>query len=267
MAELRVLSTMGLAGVLRAFGPEFEAARGARLAATFLPTMQLLERIRAGERGDVAILTGEGIDALRDEGVLEGRTDLARSFVGIAVRAGAPHPDISSTQAFVAALLHARSVAMSKAGASGIFMAGLLERLGIAQAVREKATILASGFTAELAAAGQVEIAIQQVSELMVVPGGGDRWAAAGGARRRDRVRRRVVPGRVRARAGSRVDRRAGRAGAGRPLPQQRPRARWNGRANPGIVRPRRSERTHGRERSRDRGRRRSGAFVAMVAA
>jgi molybdate transport system substrate-binding protein len=171
MAELRVLSTMGLAGVLRAFGPEFEAGQSVRVAATFLPTMQLLERIRAGEHGDVTILTGEGIDALVDEGVLEGRTDLARSFVGIAVRAGAPHPDISSTQAFVAALLHARSVAMSKAGASGIFMAGLLERLGIAQAVREKATILASGFTAELAAAGQVEIAIQQVSELMVVRG------------------------------------------------------------------------------------------------
>ena len=171
VAELRVLSTMGLAGVLRAFGPEFEAAHGVRLEAEFLPTMRLLERIRAGERGDVAILTEEGVDELLAEGVLEGRADLARSFVGLAVRAGAAHPDISTRDAFVAALLRARSVAMSKAGASGIFMAGLLERLGIAQAVREKATILASGFTAELAAAGQVEIAIQQVSELMVVPG------------------------------------------------------------------------------------------------
>ena len=171
MTQIRILSTMGLAGVLRAFGAEFEAAHGAQVEATFLPTMQLLERIRAGERGDLAILTGEGLEALLDEGVLEGRTDLARSFVGVAVRAGAPHPDISSRQAFVAMLLHARSVAMSKAGASGIFMAGLLERLGIAEAVREKATIMASGFTAELAASGQVEIAIQQVSELMVVPG------------------------------------------------------------------------------------------------
>ena len=162
---------MGLAGVLRAFGAELEAACGAQVEAIFLPTMQLRERIRDGERGDVAILTGDGIDALRAEGVLEGRTDLARSFVGVAVRAGEPHPDISSPQALAATLLHARSVAMSKAGASGIFMAGLLERLGIAEAVREKATIMASGFTAELAASGQVELAVQQVSELMVVPG------------------------------------------------------------------------------------------------
>lgn len=171
MAELRVLSTMGLAGVLRAFGPEFEAGQGARLEASLLPTVRLLERIRAGERGDVAILTGEGVEALLDAGVLEARTDLARSFVGVAVRAGAPHPDISSRDALVAALLGARSVAMSKAGASGIFMAGLLERLGIAGAVRDKARILASGFTAELAASGEAELAIQQVSELMMVPG------------------------------------------------------------------------------------------------
>lgn len=162
---MRLLSTMGLAGVLRALGPDVQ------LDATFLPTLQLLERIREGERGDVAILTREGLDALIAEGIILGRTDLARSYVGIAVREGARHPDISTPEAFVATLLAARSVAMSKAGASGIYMAGLLERLGIAEAVREKSVILASGFTAELAASGQVELAIQQVSELMVVPG------------------------------------------------------------------------------------------------
>lgn len=162
---------MGLAGVLGAFSPEFEAAQRVRLDAEFMPTMRLLERIRAGERGDVAILTEEGVDELLAASVLEGRTDLARSFVGVAVRAGAAHPDISTRDAFVAALLGARSVAMSKAGASGIFMAAVLERLGIAEAIGKKATIMASGFTAALAASGEAEIAIQQVSELMVVPG------------------------------------------------------------------------------------------------
>ncbi len=171
MPEVRVLSTMGLAGVMRSFGPEFEASCGARLATTFLPTVQLLERIRAGERGDVAILTEEGIDALALEGVVDGRTDLARSFVGVAVRAGARHPDISSRDAFVSALLGARAVAMSQSGASGIFMAGLLQRLGIADAMRERSVILPSGYTAELAASGRADLAIQQVSELMVVPG------------------------------------------------------------------------------------------------
>jgi molybdate transport system substrate-binding protein len=171
VAELRLLSTMGLAGVVRKLGPGFEAARGLRLDATFEPTLRIMARIRAGERGDVAIVTEEGIGELLASGLVTGRTDLARSFVGVAVRAGAPHPDISTPEAFVAALLGAKSVAMSQAGASGIFMAGLLRRLGIAEAVAAKATILSSGFTAELAASGAVEIAIQQVSELMVVPG------------------------------------------------------------------------------------------------
>ena len=168
---VRVLSTMALQGAMQVFGPEFEAAHGAALQAEFLPTARLLERIRAGDRGDVTILTAEGIDALIADGIVEGRTDLARSFIGVAVKAGAPHPDIGSKEAFVATLLAAKSVAMSKAGASGLYMAGLLDRLGIAEQIRAKATILASGYTASLAASGEVELAIQQVSELLVVDG------------------------------------------------------------------------------------------------
>lgn len=171
MTTLRILSTMGLHGMMQAFEADYEAAHGVAFDAEFLPTVRLMERIRAGGRGDVAILTAEGIEALGAEGVLERRTDLARSFVGVAVKAGAPHPDIGTADAFVAALLAARSVAMSKAGVSGIYMAGLLERLGIAEQVNAKATILASGYTASLAASGEVELAIQQVSELMVVGG------------------------------------------------------------------------------------------------
>jgi molybdate transport system substrate-binding protein len=171
MADVRVLSTMGLAGVIKTLGPEFEQAHGAHLDILFEPTLRLMERFRSGERGDVAILTEEGVDELVASGVLERRADLARSFVGVAVRAGAAHPDISTPDAFVASLLNAKSIAMSKAGASGMFMAGLLERLGIADAVRDKAIIMGAGFTAELAAEGKAEIAIQQVSELQVVPG------------------------------------------------------------------------------------------------
>lgn len=162
---------MAVAGVLRAFGPAFEASSGVRLEATYLPTAKLLERIRGGAAGDLAILTAEAIDALVAEGALEGRVDLARSFVGVAVRAGAPHPDIARSEALVAALLSARSVAISQSGASGLFMAGLLRRLGIENAMREKTVVLADGFTATLAASGAVELAIQQVSELMVVEG------------------------------------------------------------------------------------------------
>lgn len=168
---LRILSTMGLHGVMQAFTSEFESLHDIRLEAEFLPTVRLMERIRAGERGDIAFLTAEGIDALIGEGVLDGRTDLARSFIGVAVKAGSPHPDIATTDTFVATLRGARGIAMSQAGASGIYMAGLLERLGIAAEIGAKATILSSGFTASLAACGAVELAIQQVSELMVVDG------------------------------------------------------------------------------------------------
>ena len=168
---MRILSTMGLAGVLKAFAPAFEAAHHLTLDTTLLPTVKLLERIRAGERADLAILTAEAVDELSADGILEPRIDLARSYVGVAVKAGAPHPDIGTADAFVATLLGARSVVMSQSGASGIFMAGLLRRLGIEEAMRDMAVILPSGYTASLVAAGQAEIAIQQVSELMVVDG------------------------------------------------------------------------------------------------
>ena len=167
--ELRVFSTLGVAGVLDGFVPSYAAAR---VVLTLAPTQLLVQRIRAGERADLAILVDESVDALVAEGVLlPGRTDLARSLVGVAVRAGAPRPDISTKEAFVASMLAAGSLALSRAGASGLFFAGLLERLGIADAVNAKATVIASGFTGELVARGEAEVAVQQISELMVVPG------------------------------------------------------------------------------------------------
>jgi molybdate transport system substrate-binding protein len=170
---VEVVSTLGVMGVLRELSPGYEKATGARTAAAFAPTTALTERIRAGEAADVAILTAAAIDELARDGVLApgGRVDLARSVVGVAVRAGAPKPDIGSPEAFVRALLDARSVAYSRAGASGIFFADLIRRLGIADQVDANATVIPSGLTGELAAKGEVEIAVQQVSELMEVPG------------------------------------------------------------------------------------------------
>ena len=170
---VEVVSTLALMGVLRELAPGYEQATGTRIAAAFAPTAALIERIGAGEAADVAVLTAAAIDELARDGVLApgGRVDLARSVVGVAVRAGAPKPDIGSPEAFARALLDARSVAYSRAGASGIFFAGLIRRLGIADEVNAKARVIPSGLTGELAAKGEVEIAIQQVSELMEVPG------------------------------------------------------------------------------------------------
>lgn len=169
---IRVMSTLAVAGPLRALLP---AAEDAGFAAEFRfdPTARLVAAIAEGSRADIAILTAEGIEQQTAAGVLAPgtRRDLALSYVGVAVRAGAPHPDIATPEAFRAALLAAPSLAYSRAGASGIFFAGLIERLGIAEAVNAKATVIPQGFTAELAARGEVALAIQQVSELMAVEG------------------------------------------------------------------------------------------------
>jgi len=168
MVKLRALSTLGLAGVLQDLVPSLPP-----LDLQLAPTQTLMGRITDGERGDVAILTDVAVEELVAAGTLDGasRVDLARSHVGVAVRQGAPRPDISTPEAFVAALLGARSVALSRAGASGLYMAGLLNRLGIADVVYRKAVVIPAGFTGELVASGEADLAIQQVSELMVVPG------------------------------------------------------------------------------------------------
>ena len=171
-APIRVLSTLAVLGVVRDLLPRAEAA-GFDVDIRFDPTARLVAAIEAGQRADIGILTAEGIEALAAAGVLRAgsRIDLCRSSVGIAVRAGAPHPEIGTPEAFRAALLAAPSIAYSRAGASGLFFAGLLERLGIAAEVNAKATVIPQGFTAELAARGEVALAIQQVSELMAIPG------------------------------------------------------------------------------------------------
>jgi molybdate transport system substrate-binding protein len=129
--------------------------------------LALLERLRAGEAADVVILTREGLDEVVREGrvAAESCVDLARSWVGIAVEAGAVHPDISNEAALRAALLSARSVAYSRLGAK------LIERLGIASDINAKAQIIQQGFTAEKLLTGEADLAVQQISELKQVGG------------------------------------------------------------------------------------------------
>ena len=168
---IKVLSTLAAMGAINKLLPRLEQLIGAPIAADFAPTNALVDRIKAGEAADLAILTAASCDELHRRGVLGPRTDVAVSFVGIAVKAGAPKPDISSVEALKRTLLDARSIAYSKIGASGIFFAELIQRLGVAAEVNAKATVIPSGFTAERAASGACELAVQQISELMVVPG------------------------------------------------------------------------------------------------
>jgi molybdate transport system substrate-binding protein len=170
---VRVLSTLALKGAVLALAGRYRAAGGARIDADFAPTLALLARLRAAEAADVVILTREGLDEVAREGRVAAQScvDLARSFVGVAVRAGAPHPDIATEASLRAALLAARAVAYSRLGASGILFAQLIERLGIAADVNARAVIIPQGFTAERLVSGEADLAIQQISELKQIDG------------------------------------------------------------------------------------------------
>ena len=169
---IRVLSTLALMGAVRSFAGRYQAAAGVRIDADFAPTIGLLDRLRGGENADVVILTKQALNDLASQGavVADSCVDLARSYVGIAVKAGADHPDIATEVALRAALLGAR-IAYSRIGASGIFFAALIERLGIAGEVNARARIIPSGLTAELLVSGEADLAVQQLSELKLVAG------------------------------------------------------------------------------------------------
>ncbi len=166
---MRILSTLAVKGVLA----ELLAQGSTPPDVLYEPTALLMERIKRGETGDIAILTSAGVDTLAAAGTLDpaSKRDVAVSAVGIAVRAGAAKPDISTPDAVRALLLRVPTLCFSRAGASGLHFARVIRQLGIADEVERKATIIPNGFTAEAVADGRCEIAIQQISELLVVPG------------------------------------------------------------------------------------------------
>src|SRR5882757_3356077 len=173
MDIVRVLSTLALKGAVPNLAARHEAQSGARIDADFAPTLALLDRLRSGEGADVIILTREGLGELAAEGSVVAATcvDLARSLVGVAVKAGHRHPDIATETALRTALLGARSVAYSRIGASGILFARLIDRMGISAEINARATIVPSGFTAEKLLTGEADLAVQQISELKQVTG------------------------------------------------------------------------------------------------
>ncbi|MGW7696750.1 molybdate ABC transporter substrate-binding protein [Streptomyces asiaticus] len=152
---------------------EFTEETGIGVQPDFDPTSVLLERINSGEVPDVLIAVTDDIRQLSAQGTVDGRARLpvARTGIGLAVRARTPRPLIATVDDLVRTLLDARSVAYSRTGASGIYFAQLLGRLGIAEAVNARATIVQKGFAAATLLDGRADLAVQQVSELMTVPG------------------------------------------------------------------------------------------------
>ena len=172
-AEIKVLSTQAIEGAYRELVPQFEKASGHKVTTIFTGTVDAQKRIAAGETYDLIIMAGPAIDDLIKSGKVApgSRVDLASSGVGVAVRAGAPKPDIHSTEALKKTLLAAKSIGYSS-GPSGVYLTGLLSRLGIADQVKSKLKQTPTGvLVGSILASGEVEIGFQQVSELSHYPG------------------------------------------------------------------------------------------------
>jgi len=177
MAELSVYSTIGVRSAAEELIQRFEATSGHKLAVTWGTAPMLVKRIESGETADVLILSRAGIDQVKAQGKVAPGSDvtLAGSGVAIAVKADAPKPDISTPEALKKTLLDCRAIAYSEpsaGGASGVYFAKLLERLGIAEAMEPKTKYPpAGGFSAELLLTGEADLAVQQKPELLHVKG------------------------------------------------------------------------------------------------
>ena len=170
--NVSVLSTLALKGVLDRFSADLEKSLAARLELRFDATQAILQQLESRERKwpDLLILTDDAIRKLEEKGDVGQVRVLGSSGVGVAVRAGAPRPDIGSIEAFKEAMVRASSVAHSKIGASGIYFAEVLERLGIADRLKKR-VVVEKGPVGRVVAAGEAEIGVQQLCELAPVPG------------------------------------------------------------------------------------------------
>jgi molybdate transport system substrate-binding protein len=167
-AEIKVIGSPGVREIYTHLLPDFEKATGHKIVTTWDGVTNVTRRVSGGETADLVLLPAENIDVLLKEGKVVGpRTDVAKSGVGVAIRAGAPKIDISTSGGLRKAVLAAKSVAYS-AGPSGLYMAALFQKWGIAEALKGKLVAPPSGAQiGEVLARGDAEIGFQQVSELL----------------------------------------------------------------------------------------------------
>lgn len=171
-AELKVLTAGAFKEVLLGVVPEFERTSGHKVAVENETVGALLRKIAGGESFDVIIASPAAIDELTKQGkvVAGSKAVLAKVGVGVMVKTGAPKPDVSTVEAFKQAVLKAKSIAYidpASGGSSGIYVAKLLERLGIAEAVKGKTHLKKGGHVSDLIANGEAELGIHQISEIL----------------------------------------------------------------------------------------------------
>ncbi|MEO8136285.1 MAG: extracellular solute-binding protein [Betaproteobacteria bacterium] len=175
-AELKVLTAGAFKPVVSALAPAFEQRTGHKVVLDNATAGVLAKRISDGEAFDVAIITPAVVKELSDSGKLQADSvaNVARVGIGVAVKAGAPQPDIGSASAFQQALLAARAVAFidpASGGSSGIYLARLFDRMGIAAQIKSKSVLVPGGLVAQRLVTGEADIAIHQISEILAVPG------------------------------------------------------------------------------------------------
>lgn len=175
-AEIKVLTAGAFKPVVTAVVADFEKQTGHKVTVENDTAGALVKRIGGGEAFDVIVLTPGALEPLaRDGKVVNGSaTRLAKVAIGVAVKRGAPMPDISTVAAFQATLLAARSVAYidpAAGGSSGIYLSQLFEKMGIADRIKPKAVLVPGGLVAQRLVNDQADIAIHQISEILAVPG------------------------------------------------------------------------------------------------
>jgi molybdate transport system substrate-binding protein len=177
-AEVRVMISGGLTAAYNALVPEFERQTGNKVITAYGPSMgtttnAIPVRLERGEPADVLIMVGYALDDLAKQGkvIADSRVELVKSPIGIAVKSGTPKPDISSADAVKRALLAAKSIAYSDS-ASGVYVSTeMFQKLGIADAMKDKAKKIPATPVGEIVARGEADLGLQQIAELRPVSG------------------------------------------------------------------------------------------------
>ena len=172
-AQIALLSSNGVREAFSELIPQFEKATGHRVLVAWDGTLNIRKRIDSGEVTDLVVMPAADVDAMIASGGLTpgSRVDLAKSIIGVAVRAGLAKPDIATSENLTRALLAAKSIVISS-GPSGVYLLELLEKRGILGTLRPRVRQLASGQSVgEALARGEGDLGFQQVSELLHVSG------------------------------------------------------------------------------------------------
>jgi molybdate transport system substrate-binding protein len=175
-AEIKVYATIGVKHSLEELAATFEKTSGHKVAITWGTGAALAKRIQAGEQADLLVLTRQGLDTLAKDGKVAAGSErnFASSILAVGIKKGAPRPDISTPEAFKAAMLSAKSIAYpdpAGGGLSGVYFAQLAEKMGFADPLKSKAKFPADNFAGRLVASGEAELAVQQKPELISIEG------------------------------------------------------------------------------------------------